>query len=90
MKKDKKLIAWARRQLLRNFIRYRVFGKHHWREDTLKKRFPDHLRKYAIISAKELKRKGILICKPTPHGKQWWLNRKKMTEINEILEEGVV
>jgi hypothetical protein len=90
MKKDKSIIEWAKQKIIEDMIYFRVFGKHHWREDTVKKRFRDHNRKYAMIACKELKRKGILICKPTPHGKQWWLNLKKKAEIREIIDNEVI
>ena len=72
--------------ILRRMKTNKVWGKHHWREDTMKKGFPPHLRKLVMKSAKSLKRKGYLLMKPTPHGKQWYLNRNKVKKILELTD----
>ena len=76
------------KKILYRFLNNRVFGKHHWREDTVKKGYPSHARKIVMKIVEKLRRKGILIMKPTPHGKQWWLNLEKIQEINKILKDG--
>ena len=67
-------------------VSHDVWGKHHWREDTMKKGFAPEIKKLVMKSAKQLRREGYLIMKPTPHGKQWHLNRKRVKEIFELIE----
>ncbi len=73
--------------LLRNFYRHKVWGKHHFREDTIVKGFPSHLRKNVIRAAEELRKRGFLIKFPTSHGTQWYANIEKLKEIEEIIRE---
>ena len=73
------------KKLLRKFYMHNVWGKHHFREDTLLKGFPSHLRYRVKIAAEELRRSGYLIKFPTGHGMQWYANIKKLKEIEEIV-----
>ena len=73
-------------KILRRMRNNNVWGKHHWREDTMKKSFPPEMRKLVMKSTKSLRRNGYLIMKHTPHGKQWHLNRRKTKEIIELTD----
>ncbi len=73
--------------LLRKFYRHRVWGKHHFREDTLIKGFPSHLRRDVLRAAEELRKRGLLIKFPTNHGIQWHANMEKLREIEELIGE---
>jgi len=81
--KDEEII----KDLLRNFYRHKAWGKHHFREDTIVKGFPSHLRKNVIRAAEELRKRGFLIRFPTNHGVQWYANIEKLKEIEEIIKE---
>lgn len=80
---DKEIV----KDLLRKFYRHRVWGRHHFREDTIIKGFPSHLRKRIIDVAEDLRRKGFLIKFPTSHGTQWYANIEKLKEIEEIIKD---
>ena len=81
---DEKEIA---QDLLRKFYKHGVWGKHHWREDTLPKGFPSHVRHIVLRVAEDLRRKGFLIKFPTSHGVQWYMNIEKLREIEEIIKQ---
>ncbi|MBU3905209.1 MAG: hypothetical protein KJ906_03610 [Nanoarchaeota archaeon] len=73
------------KKLLRKFYRHKVWRTHHWREDTLIKGFPSHLRYRVKLAAEELRRKGYLIRFPTGHGIQWYANIEKLKEIETLM-----
>lgn len=74
-----------RRHLLKKFYRHNVWGRHHFREDTLAKGFPSHLRNRVMLIAEDLRREDFLVKFPTNHGMQWYANIQKLKEIEEIL-----
>lgn len=71
--------------IFHRFYRKKVWGKHHWREETLTKSFPPHIRGRVMKVAEELRKKGFLIKFPTSHGMQWYANIEKIEEIKEII-----
>ena len=73
------------RKLLNKFYIHKVWGKHHFREDTLLKGFPSHLKYRVKIIAEDLRKRGYLIKFPTGHGMQWYANIKKVEEIKKIV-----
>lgn len=73
------------KDLLRKFYKNRVWGRHHFREDTLAKGFPSHIRHKVKEVAENLRKRGLLIKFPTAHGIQWYANREKLREIEEII-----
>jgi len=72
-------------KLLKKFYKHNIWGKHHIREDTLLKGFKGHLKHRVKIIADNLRKRGILIKYPTNHGMQWYADRNKIKEIEEIL-----
>ena len=70
--------------LMRSFERHGVWGTHHWREDTLPKGFPKHLRGLVLEVAEKLRRAGFLVKFPTNHGVQWHANFGKREQILEF------
>ncbi len=72
--------------LMRKFYRNNIWGKHHWREDTLPKGFPSHLRGLVMEVAEELRRMNFLARRPSSHGYQWYANIEKIREIEEFIK----
>lgn len=72
--------------LMRKFFRNNIWGKHHWREDTLPKGFPSHLRGKVMDVAEDLRKMGFLARRPTSHGDQWYANIEKIKEIEEFIK----
>lgn len=73
--------------LLRKFYRNNVWGRHHWREDTLSKGFPGHLRGRVKRVAEDLRKKKFLVKRPSSHGYQWYANIKKLKEIEDFIKD---
>ncbi len=73
--------------LMRKFFRNNIWGKHHWREDTLPKGFKPHLRGKVMDVAEELRRMGWLVKHPTGHGDQWNANINMLREIEEFIRD---
>lgn len=79
--------------LLRKFFRTGIYdipargkwGKAHLREDSLKRGFKGHLKGLVMGIADNLRKRGILIKKPSPHGEQWYANIEKIDEIEKII-----
>ena len=76
---------YLKKRLLRKFYLHNAWGKHHFREDTLIKGFPPHLKHRIKTIAEELRGKNLLIKFPTAHGMQWYANIEKIKEIEEII-----
>lgn len=72
--------------LMRKFYKNNIWGKHHWREDTLPKGFPPHIRGKVMKVAEELRRMDFLVRRPSSHGEQWYANLNKLKEIEEFLK----
>ncbi len=75
------------KDLLRKFHRHGIWGKHHWREENIVKGFPSHVRNRVMNVAEDLRRKGLLIKRPSSHGYQWYANIEKIKEIEEIIKD---
>ena len=73
-------------RLLYHLRKKRVLGGVHTHFDTLKMGFPKHLGKEVEKIAKELIRGGWLITKPTSYGPQVSLNKEKLNEIENFIE----
>lgn len=74
------------KDLLRKFYRHGVWGRHHWRENTVPKGFPAHLKKKVMDIAEELRKEGFLIKRPSAHGAQWYANIERLEEIKELIK----
>ena len=64
----------------------RVLGGVHTHFDTLKMGFPKHLGKEVENVAKQLIKDGWLITKPTSYGLQVSLNKEKLIDIENFIE----
>ena len=73
--------------ILYHLRRKKVIGGVHTHFDTLKKGFPSHLGREVNKLARELIKKGFLLTKPTPYGLQVFLNKEKLSEIEEFIKK---
>ena len=73
-------------RLLYHLRKKRVIGGVHTHFDTLKMGFPKHLGKEVEKAAKELIKEKWLITKPTNYGLQVSLNKEKLIEIENFIE----
>ena len=72
--------------LLRKLVYLGKWGGAHTSFDNLPKGFPKHVRGYVKNIAKELiKKKLLLLSKPTNYGLEVSLNPKKKQEIEELI-----
>ncbi len=76
-----------RKILLTKLFNLGCWGKGHVCERNLAKGFPKHLRGYVLEIAKQLRKDGYLILHPSGHDRQWYLNREKRIEIEQIISE---
>jgi len=77
----------VRKYLLRKIYKLGAWGKHHVCESNLPKGFPSHLCSLVKDVAHDLKKEGLLVCRPSGHDSQWYLNRNKLKEIEQIIKE---
>ena len=73
-------------RLLYHLRKKRVIGGVHTHFDTLRMGFPKHLGKEVEKAAKELIKEKWLITKPTNYGLQVSLNKEKLIEIENFIE----
>ena len=73
-------------RLLYHLRKKRVLGGVHTHFDTLKMGFPKHLGKEVENAAKQLIKDGWLITKPTSYGLQVSLNKEKLMNIENFIE----
>lgn len=71
--------------LLRKLVYMGKWGESHTSIDNLPKGFPSHVRGDVKDVAKELIRKGFLLCKSTSYGAEVSLNLEKKKEIEELV-----
>ena len=83
LKQDEIEVAKA---LMRKFHRHDRWGAGHWREDTLPKGFPGHLRGKVMDVAEKLRKMGFLVKRPSSHGYQWYANIERLQEIEEFIK----
>jgi len=72
--------------LLRKLHKMGCWGQHHICESNLPKGFPRHFYKEVMKVADELRRKGLLVRRPSHHENQWYLNWDRKNEIEEIIK----
>lgn len=82
IKDDKEL----ERILLKKLYTMGCWGTRHTSERNLPKGFPSHLRKRVLEIAGDLRKRGLLVKRPSSHDYQWYLNWNMKKEIEEILE----
>ncbi len=73
-------------RLLYHLRKKRVLGGVHTHFDTLKRGFPKHLGKEVEELAKKLVKEQWLITKPTSYGLQVSLNKERLFEIENFIE----
>ena len=78
---------WIKATILYHLRKKKVIGGVHTHFDTLSRGFPRHLGKEIKQVAKNLIRENLLITKPTSYGLQVSLNKNKLREIDDFIEE---
>ncbi len=73
-------------RLLYHLRKKRVLGGVHTHFDTLRRGFPKHLGKDVENLAKQLIKDGWLIKKPASYGLQVFLNKERLTRIEDFIE----
>ncbi len=73
------------RALLKKLFLMGCWGKRHVCESNLPKGFPSHLKGRVKAVAEELRKRGLLVKRPSHHEHQWYLNFEKKNEIEELM-----
>ncbi|MBS3053071.1 MAG: hypothetical protein J4469_01075 [Candidatus Aenigmarchaeota archaeon] len=74
------------RILLKKLHTLGCWGTRHVSESNLPKGFPSHVKKRVMDIAEDLRKKGILIKRPSSHDYQWYLNWDSKREIEERIK----
>lgn len=70
--------------ILLDLLKRGIIGKKHTSEDNIIKSFPKSQRGIVKTVRDDLKKKNILMCKPTGYGKEFSINPKAITKIMDM------
>jgi len=86
----KKDVRRIERKIIRTMYSQNKWGSNHMLTKNLESGFPKHEIKKVKVVIMELIKEGILVVKPTLHGKAVSLNSKKKEKIDEVRDRNAI